>query len=198
MDMDGYYDHNALVTLDRHLALAGLVTEDTRRVGHQASSLTGLPFIDLERLMEHLGGMSSREMVAFRGLEYYRELEEQALARALADRPYGILVLGDGTLLDNRSRRRVLKETTLVALERDLPQCFQRFQALQQMFQERDPESYSWHPLFQEPLSYVQQIQSFYEERRPTLTKAAHKIPLHDRKLKQAVEQVLDLLIVRN
>lgn len=189
--MSGYYDHDSLVDLDRHMALAGLVTADTRRVGWQVASLTGLPFIDLERLMEHEAGMSIWEMISAEGPLYFRHLERESLARALADRPFGILVLGDGTLLHEADRRRVAAETTLVALERDLPNCYWRFQALAR----REPEaSPFWHPLFPDPLTSIDQVRPFYQERQPTLAAARHSYALAGGSLGGVVRRLVDLL----
>lgn len=188
--MDGYYDQHPLVFLERHLALAGLVTEDTRRIGHQVACLTGLPYFDLERLMEHEAGMSIWEMISTEGLLYYRDLERRVLARALADRPHGVLVLGDGTLLHEANRRAVHTETTLVALERDLSNCYWRFLSQQT----REPGMPFWHPLFPDPLTSIRQVRPFYQERQPTLQGAAHTIAFAGYTVGDVVRRLLDLL----
>ena len=189
--MGDYYDPNALVDLDRHLALVGLVTADTRRVGSRVASLTGLQLIDLERLVEHEAGMSIWELISTEGPLYFRHLERETLSRALADRPHGILVLGDGTLLHEADRRTVAAETTLVALERDLPNCYWRFQALAR----KDPSSDAlWHPLFPDPLTSIDQVRPFYQERQPTLAAARHSYALAGESLGGVVNRLVGLL----
>lgn len=187
--MEGYYDPHPLLTLDRHVALAGLVTADTRRIGHQLASLTALPLIDLERRMEHEAGQSVWELVFQEGGREFRELERRCLARALLERPCGVLVLGDGTLLDESSRRSVAAATRLVALERDLPNCYWRLQTLQ-----RERSQRCWHPFYPELLQSIDQVRPFYQERQPTLAAARHTIPLAGRSSYEVLRRLMELV----
>ena len=50
--MQGYYDHHPLVTLDRHLVVAGYFGAENRQIGYQLAALTGLGFSDLDRTIE--------------------------------------------------------------------------------------------------------------------------------------------------
>ncbi|MEL7061035.1 MAG: shikimate kinase, partial [Acidobacteriota bacterium] len=97
--MNDYYSHHPLVSLDRHVVLAGFVTEETRGIGYRLAALTGLPVTDLDRSIEHVAGQSVWKLIWNEGEARYRELERVALRRALDDRPLGIITLGDGTLL---------------------------------------------------------------------------------------------------
>ena len=187
--MDGYYDGHPLVTLTRHIALAGLVTADTARIGHQLASLTGLTLIDLDRQIEHEAGRSVWEVILEEGAASYRLFENQCLDRALADRPYGVLVLGDGTLLDDENRRLVADQTTLVALERDLPNCYWRLQTIQQ-----EQNRTAWHPMFPDPLTSLDQVRPFFQQRQPTLGVAHHALPMAGQSVGETVQRLMELL----
>lgn len=187
--MQGYYEDYPLVDLDRHVTLVGLVGADTRRIGHQLASLTGLPFFDLERRMEHEAGQSLWELIFQEGTRDFRELERRCLARALLERPYGVLVLGDGTLIDESSRRSVAESTRLVALQRDLPNCYWRLQTLQ-----RQRSQSAWHPFYPEHLESIDQVRPFFQERQPTLAAARHVIPLAGRSTYQVVQRLMALV----
>ena len=50
--MDNYYSYHPTHKLDRPLALIGFVNALTRKVVHEASSLTGLPAIHLDDAIE--------------------------------------------------------------------------------------------------------------------------------------------------
>jgi shikimate kinase len=125
------------------------------------------------------------------GVERYRELERQALTQALAEGPYGILTLGDATLLDDSNLRAVTGGSVLVALERDLANCYWRFQALKDEL----PES-AWHPFFAEPLRSIEQVRPFYRERHGALASAHHTVELEGRPLGEMVEVLAGLLPV--
>ena len=119
-----YYDYQMTRVLDCHLALVGFFGADQDRVGYSISALTGLPFIDLMRLIEHQAGQSIAELILRQGEIALRRLESICLSQALKERPCGVLSLGDGTLIDEQQRQRVLQQTRLVYLQMDLPQLY--------------------------------------------------------------------------
>jgi shikimate kinase len=187
--MPDYYDPHPLLTLERHVALVGLVAADTQRIGHQLAALTGLTLIDLERRVEHEAGRSVWEIVFHDGPRRFRELERRCLAQALFEKPGAVLVLGDGTLLDEASRQSVAAATRLVALQRDLPNCYWRLQTLQ-----RRRAQTCWHPFFPELLQSIDQVRPFYQERQPTLAAARHAVQLAGRPTYEVVRQLMELI----
>ncbi len=52
--MDDDYDPYPITTLDRHLAVAGYLSAETRQIGYQLAALTGIGAVDLDRKIEHL------------------------------------------------------------------------------------------------------------------------------------------------
>ncbi len=167
--MHDYYDYHPRVQLQRHLVLTGYFTEDTRHVGFQLAALTGLGVTDLDRTVEHFAGQSMRQLIAFEGEAQYRRLEAQHLQRLLASRPYAILTLGDGALIDPINLNSVLDLADLVVLDRDLSNCYWHIQRL-------IGEQGSWHPLYPGPVEGFEQIRPFIELRQPGFAKAPQHI----------------------
>lgn len=117
----GYYDHHPTLTLREPLALIGFMGAGTARIGHGLAARTGLPIHDVDRLLEQRVGMSIARLVVEQGDAVRRATEAELVAAALRARPAGIVVLGDGALIDEETRRRVTEAAHLVYVERPLP-----------------------------------------------------------------------------
>jgi shikimate kinase len=186
--MDGYYDYQSLVDLDKHLVIAGYLGDETRLIGYRVASLTGLPVTDLDRKIEHHTGKSIWELIWSEGEERYRRLERRYLRSLLAERPCGILSLGDGALIDAANRELVLAESVLVVLDLDLPNCYWRLKS--SPLGKRD----SWHPLYPHSLQRFEQLRPFFELREPGFTNAHHRIEVRGKQRSELVESVIELL----
>lgn len=115
-----YYDVYPERPLERPLALTGFMGAGVSRIGSALSSRTGLPAIDLARWVEHKAGCSISELVLTKGEAALTALEDELLPKALAERPAGILMLGDATLTTAENRKAVLEGATLVYLRAQL------------------------------------------------------------------------------
>lgn len=115
-----YYDIHPQHTLERPLALTGFMGAGVSRVGTALATRTGLPAIDLMRWVEHKAGCSISELVLMSGEPALRALEDELLPKALAERPAGVLMLGDATLVRAENRKAVLEGGTLVYLRAQL------------------------------------------------------------------------------
>lgn len=188
--MDGYYDHGPTVHLDRPVALAGYLTEETRVVGYRLAALLGLPSIDLDRRIEHLSGRSVWSLLWDESEARYRQLERQELRRAVRERPCGILSLGDGTLLDEENRDLLHRHSHLVAIDLDLANTYWRLKA-----SERADMAF-WHPLYPGPLERIEQVRPFWQARAPHLAAAHHRLELPGRDKGHLVEE-LQALVTR-
>ena len=186
--MDGYYDHHPLVNLDKPLALAGYLADESRLVGYQLASLTGLPVIDLDRKIEHHAGKSIWDLIWNDGESRYRQLEQQYLESVLRERPCGVLSLGDGTLIDDDNRRRVLAEAHLVVLDLDLPNCYWRLKSGPRGDRE------FWHPLVPGPVERPEQLRPFHAAREPGFAEAPHRIELRGKRRSDVVDQLQALI----
>lgn len=165
-----YYDPTSLVQLRRPVALLGWLSSVTRQVGHRIASLAGLPVADLDRLIEHEAGCSVAQLLAEKGEPAYRRLEQNRLDAALRDRPAGILVLGDGTLLDDANLSRVRDDAMIVALELDLPGLFWQIRKLS-----GDSATGLWHPIWPTP-ERLDDLRPFFERRRRVFEQAEVRV----------------------
>lgn len=111
-----YYDAYPARSLERPLALTGFLGAGVARVGNALATRTGLPAIELLRWVEHRAGCSVSELVLREGEQALIALEGELLPKALAERPAGILILGDATLMSAENRKAVLEGATLVYL----------------------------------------------------------------------------------
>ena len=186
--MHGYYDPHPVVFLDRPLVVAGYFGDETRRIGYQLAALTGLGVTDLDRKIEHHAGKSTWELIWYDGERRYRRLERRYLARLLAERPMSIISLGDGALIDEENRRRVLAEARLVVLDLDLANCYWRFKSGPLADKEY------WHPLYAGPVERFEQIRPFYELREPGFAEAHHRIEVRSKGRNEVVEELMRIV----
>ena len=87
--MDGYYDPHPTHHLERPLVLVSFVNHLTRSVASTLASMTGLPLGLLDELVEHQMGGSAHHVIESRGLEAWRQVEKQELAKSVRSRPAG-------------------------------------------------------------------------------------------------------------
>lgn len=186
--MDGYYDYHPLHQLDRHFVLGGYVGEETRVIGFQLAALTGLPVVDLDRHIEHQAGRSVWELIWTQGEDRYRQLEREHLRSLLAERPWSILTLGDGALIDEGNRLLVSTEATLTVLDLEFSTLYWRLKA-----HPRADKNF-WHPLHQGPIERFEQIRPYYLERQPGFAAADHRIELRGRDRAKVVEELMAIL----
>ncbi len=191
--MHDYYDPHALVTLDRHVVIAGYIGAETRQIGFQLAALTGLGVTDLDRKIEHHAGRSIQELIWTEGEWRYRQLERKHLTRLLAARPCSILSLGDGALIDRKNLRQVLEHALLVVLDLDLPNCFWRLKA--HHGSQKGDQQIDWHPLYPGPVERFEQIRPFYEQRQPGFAEGHHHIELRGKGRGEVVQQLMRLII---
>lgn len=192
--MDGYYDHHPLLQLERPVALYGLLGDETRAIGYRAASLCGLRFADVTRLLEHRTGQSADALELREGAQTLRDEEATSLTDALADRPFGVLTLGPGTLLAEASLEAVRRRTTLVALDLDLPSLFWRVRSRQEQALRGEGA-----PLPDElaEIVKIEDLRAYHEARNKALDAAQHRIPARGRSIEQLGRTVADWLLQR-
>lgn len=184
--MSDYYEHAAQVDLAKPVVLSGYLSDFTRSVAYRASALLGLPFHDIDRLVEHEIGQDIGKILLEEGERAYREVEELCLGRALRDEPYGLVALGDGGLLKAASLQRVLGQGRLVVLDLDLPNLYWRAQNLA-----RTNETSDWHPLYEGSPTSVDEIRPFYQERRSGFERADLRVDANIAGKEQACDQLI-------
>lgn len=91
--MDDYYSPHPRVQLDQAIAIAGQIGSGARMIGRCLSARTGLPFVDVDRQVEHENGASLRAQVASVGPRRLAERARDVLERVSLQRPWPVIVL---------------------------------------------------------------------------------------------------------
>lgn len=112
--------------LPKPVALVGFFAAGTSQIVHQLASLYGVPSVQLDRMVEHAAGRSLVRLAAEEGQDSWRQLERKQLERALRQRPAALIALGEGALLDGRSRLLVSTEADLLFIRRSVNDSFAR------------------------------------------------------------------------
>jgi len=116
--IDDYYDYHARLSLSEPLAIAGFLGAGVRAIANSLAARTGLPLVDLPRLVEARAGSTRARLVLEEGLPELRRLEERELARAVLLRPPPLIALGDGAWLSAPARELLRHDCTLVYVRR--------------------------------------------------------------------------------
>ncbi|MGX5653864.1 shikimate kinase [Geodermatophilus nigrescens] len=111
------------------LVLVGPPASGKTTVGTAVAEALGLPFRDTDADVEARTGTSVGDLFVTHGEEHFRDLEEQAVARALAEHD-GVLALGGGAVLSAATRALLVAHGraggTVVHLDVDLPSAAKR------------------------------------------------------------------------
>ena len=89
------------------LVLVGPPASGKTTVGTAVAQALGVPFRDTDRDVEQAAGTTVAEIFIDAGEPRFRELEEQAVVRALAEHD-GVLALGGGAVTSEASRRELV------------------------------------------------------------------------------------------
>lgn len=141
--MNGYYDYHPPRYPEIPIALIGFFGAGHDRIGNQMAAMTGLPYTELDRSIEHSTGRSVAQLVLEEGESSYRATERDRLQRALEERPAGIIVLGEGALADPTSRALVAEKSVLVYVHREPDELAARLRSQQERF---PATGYPWFP----------------------------------------------------
>ncbi len=129
-DPSGYYDHHALLSLERPIVVSGIVPSESRQLAYRLASLYGVRFTDLKRTIEHHEGTSWAELEERHSALELRRHERQRLLGLLRDEPFGVVSVHD-LALSMRENARLIKKTTLfVGLDYEVADSFRRFRDL--------------------------------------------------------------------
>ncbi len=81
--------------MKRHIVLVGLPGSGKTTVGRLAAAELGAPFVDLDEVIEAGSGQRIAQLFAGPGEAAFRDLEREAMERALAGRP-SVIAAGGG------------------------------------------------------------------------------------------------------
>ncbi|RBY76735.1 shikimate kinase [Geodermatophilus sp. TF02-6] len=111
------------------LVLVGAPSSGKTTVGTALADLLGVPFRDTDADVEAAAGQTVADLFVEHGEPHFRALEEQAVARALAEHD-GVLALGGGAVLCAATRERLVGYGrgggTVVWLDVDLASAAER------------------------------------------------------------------------
>jgi shikimate kinase len=111
------------------LVLVGPPASGKTTVGTAVAELLGVPFRDTDADIEDVAGTTVADLFVQHGEPHFRALEEQAVARALAEHT-GVLALGGGAVTSAATRELLVAlgraGGTVVWLDVDLPSAAKR------------------------------------------------------------------------
>ena len=112
---DGCGQRRAGPQLRRTVAIVGLMGSGKSAIGKRLACRLEVPFSDSDDLVEAAAGMTVSEIFETRGETAFRELERDAVARAVQDRP-SILATGGGAFLCPKTRLQLKQSTATLWL----------------------------------------------------------------------------------
>lgn len=90
--MSDYYEPHSRFRITRHVVLAGQLGSGTPAIGRNVSSQTGLPFLEIDRLIEHEGGRALDRLAVEEGVAALSRDAEAILERLSRQTPFGLIV----------------------------------------------------------------------------------------------------------
>lgn len=111
-----------------NIALVGFMGSGKTSVGAALSALTGMPFHDVDRIIEEREGVSIAEIFATRGEATFRA-RESSVFRLLCEGSGNIIGCGGGTLIDPRNMTAMRQRCVGVWLRTSVPGILERIDA---------------------------------------------------------------------
>ena len=100
-----------------NIVLVGLPGSGKSTLGRELSARLGVPFIDLDKVIEDTEGASVPHIFSAKGEKYFRELEAKCLARELEERKGMILATGGGAPCFHGNMELILRKGLSIYLE---------------------------------------------------------------------------------
>jgi shikimate kinase len=123
--MSDYYEPYPRLRLSRAVVLAGQIGCGAAAIGRNVASRTGLPFSEVDRLIEHEAGSSLARLVVEEGPEGLAGRAEAVLARLAGRSPRGLIVV-DRAWLPLTARDLLRRRTHFVFIRRPADYLFER------------------------------------------------------------------------
>jgi len=101
----------------RRVALIGLRGAGKSTLGAMAAERLGVPFVELNQVIEEASGMAAVEVIALYGQEGYRRLERQAVERVVALHDELVLAVAGGIVSDPETFNYLLRQFHTVWLK---------------------------------------------------------------------------------
>ena len=92
---------------NKNLVFLGMMGSGKSSIGNLVSKRLGLPFVDIDSLIEKDVGISISELFEKKGEEYFRALEEKITLITLRNKK-NVISLGGGGFINEKIRKEVL------------------------------------------------------------------------------------------
>lgn len=103
------------------VALVGLRGAGKSTIGARLAERLGIPFVELDALIERAAGLSLAEIFELHGEAYYRRLQRETLRRFLDETPAAVIATG-GSIVNDRETYRLLRDRTITVWLRARPE----------------------------------------------------------------------------
>ena len=113
---------------NKNLVFLGMMGSGKSSIGSLVSQKLGLPFIDIDNLIEKNTGMSISEIFENKGEDYFRKLEEKITLKSLKNKK-NVIALGGGGFINNNIRKEVLSNHISFWLDWDESILLQRIRS---------------------------------------------------------------------
>ena len=164
------------------VVLVGLMGAGKTAVGRRLASMLGVGFVDADEAIVEAASMSIPDIFEVYGEQAFRDLERRVIARLIDDTP-GVLALGGGAFVDERTRHKLAGKTATVWLKADLDTLVAR-----------TARKRSTRPLLLqgEPREILAELMA---RRYPIYALADHTVVTGDQPLEEVTERLAMLLV---
>jgi XRE family aerobic/anaerobic benzoate catabolism transcriptional regulator len=164
------------------VSLLGLRGAGKSTVGPRLAARLGVPFFELDALIESRAGLSLGEIFAVHGEPYYRRLEMEALDELLDRHDAGVIATGGGIVHHAEAMQRLRERTTTVWLRADPDDHWKR------VVRQGDTRPMAGSP---EARSELRRILA---EREPLYARARHQVDTSRLGIKRSVDALVKAL----
>jgi shikimate kinase len=164
------------------LILTGFMGTGKTEVGRRLARATSRAFVDTDNLVEVAAGRSIADIFATDGEARFRELEREAVRRAVAV-PDAVVATGGGALLDPESRRVLLAAGPVICLTATPEEILRRVGGGDE------------RPLLAgEPAARLATIRTLLEARDASYRLATHRVDTTARSIDEVVGEIRSLV----
>jgi shikimate dehydrogenase len=162
----------------KHVALIGLSGSGKSTLGALAAKELGVPFVDLDSVVERSMEMPIREIFERHGEDYFRDIEARTVREITSSPTALIIATGGGVVLRSENMEALRGNCLIVFLDRPVGQIV------------RDISYDDSRPLAASP----EKLFAMERHRRPLYLKAAHTVLQNDEEPEDALSALLPLI----